>query len=43
VHTDRTVPVTEVALSAVYAFYNGMPIVPFALPRLLWWALVRPQ
>jgi hypothetical protein len=34
-------PVTEVALSAVYAFFNGMPIVPFALPGLLWWALIQ--
>ena len=34
-------PATEVALSAVYAFHNGMPVVPFALPGLLWWALIQ--
>jgi hypothetical protein len=32
-------PALEVVLSAIYAFFNGMPVVPFALPVLLWWAL----
>jgi hypothetical protein len=34
-------PVAEIALSAVYAFFNGMPIVPFAVPGLLWWGLLQ--
>jgi hypothetical protein len=33
-------PVVEVALSAAYAFLSGLPVMPFALPGLLWWALM---
>jgi hypothetical protein len=32
-------PAAEVVLSAGYALLNGMPLVPFALPGLLWWGL----
>jgi hypothetical protein len=34
-------PAGEVLLSALYTLFNGLPVVPFALPGLLWWGLLR--
>jgi hypothetical protein len=34
-------PAGEVALSALYTLFNGLPMTPFALPGLIWWAVLR--
>jgi hypothetical protein len=34
-------PAGEVLVSAVHTLFHGMPITPFAIPGLIWWALLR--
>jgi hypothetical protein len=36
-------PVTEVVLSAGYTLLNGLPVIPYVVPAILWLALVGPR
>ncbi len=33
-------PAIEVALSAGYTLLNGLPVIPYVVPAMLWWGLV---